>query len=154
MLRNAATITINFDLSGADCHDVVDEHWINGYPTPIANPMSTYPRYHDYRKSWGINAMGGVVVEVEADGGVAGIGELAYLVKGNLHYLKSGKTAKTRSVHSIGVSIGGEPACYIVEHHLSRFVEGQNPADVELIWDQMFRSTLNYGRKGLPMLAK
>ena len=27
----------------------------------------------------------------------------------------------------VGVSIGGEPACYIVEHHLSRFVEGQDP---------------------------
>lgn len=63
-----------FVLTGADCHDVVDKHWINGYPTPIANPMSGYPRYHDYRKSWGINAMGGVVVEVEAEGGVTGIG--------------------------------------------------------------------------------
>jgi L-alanine-DL-glutamate epimerase-like enolase superfamily enzyme len=50
-----------------------------------------------------------------------------------------------------GVSIGGEPACYIIEHHLSRFVEGQDPTNVELIWDQMFRSTINYGRKGLPL---
>ena len=24
-----------------------------------------------------------------------------------------------------GVSIGGEPACYIIEKHLSRFIEGQ-----------------------------
>ena len=79
----------------------------------------------------------------------------------------------------VGVSIGGEPACYIIEHHLSRFVEGQvrtlcyllsslylflslsyfplpslffqDPANIELMWDQMFRSTINYGRKGLPM---
>ena len=50
-----------------------------------------------------------------------------------------------------GVSIGGEPACYIVEHHLSRFVEGQDPANVEVMWDQMFHGTINYGRKGLPM---
>ena len=87
-----------------------------------------------------------------------------------------------------GVSIGGEPACYIIENHLSRFVEGQvcmcmcvtewevrdptkncgmpwsgmlalacfilpfqDPCNVELIWDQMYRSTLHYGRKGLPM---
>ena len=50
-----------------------------------------------------------------------------------------------------GVSIGGEPACYIIENHLSRFVEGQDPSDIELMWDQMFRSTLNYGRKGLPL---
>ena len=26
---------------------------------------------------------------------------------------------------SEGVSIGGEPACYIIEKHLSRFIEGQ-----------------------------
>ena len=53
----------------------------------------------------------------------------------------------------VGVTIGGEPGCFIVEKHLSRFVEGQDPRDVELMWDQMFRSTLNYGRKGLPLQA-
>ena len=53
----------------------------------------------------------------------------------------------------MGVTIGGEPGCYIVEKHLSRFVEGQDPRDVELMWDQMFNSTLNYGRKGLPLQA-
>ena len=52
-----------------------------------------------------------------------------------------------------GVSTGGDPACYIIENHLSRFVEGEDPRNVERIWDQMFRSTLNYGRKGLPMLV-
>lgn len=58
---------------------MADQHWINGYPTPVANPMSVHPRYHDYRKSWGINAMGGVVVEVEAEGGVTGVGKGAGL---------------------------------------------------------------------------
>lgn len=38
-------------------------------------------------------------------------------------------------------------------HQRSRFVEGQDPRDVELMWDQMFRATLNYGRKGLPIQA-
>ncbi len=42
--------------------------------------MSSYPRYHDYRKSWGINAMGGVVVEVEAEGGVTGVGEVDHMM--------------------------------------------------------------------------
>ena len=37
--------------------------------------MSSYPRYHDNHESWGLNAMGGVVVEVEAEGGVTGVGE-------------------------------------------------------------------------------
>ncbi len=66
-----------------------------------------------------------MVVEVEADDGTTGV----------------------------GVTIGGEPGCYIVENHLSRFVEGQDPRNVELMWDQMFRGTLNYGRKGLPLQA-
>eukprot|EP00731_Ephydatia_muelleri_P036122 Em0202g12a len=110
---------------GADCHDVEDKHWINGHPVPIANPMSCYPLYQAHRKSWGINALGSIIVEVECEDGTVGV----------------------------GVSIGGEPACYIVEHHLSRFVEGQDPRNVELIWDQMFKGTLNYGRKGLPIQA-
>ncbi|KAJ1445909.1 enolase C-terminal domain-like protein [Pelagophyceae sp. CCMP2097] len=113
---------------GADCHDVADEHWINGNDpstgrTPIANPMSAYSQYAGARKSWGINALGGLVVEVEADDGTCGV----------------------------GVTIGGEAGCIIIEAHLSRFVEGRDPRDVEGIWDQMFRATLNYGRKGLAL---
>jgi len=73
----------------------------------------------------GINAIGSMVVEVEAEDGTCGV----------------------------GVTIGGEPACYIVEQHLARFVEGQDPRNVELMWDQMFRASLNYGRKGLPVQA-
>lgn len=85
--------------------------------------MSGYKQYAGARKSWGINALGGLVVEVEAEDGTTGV----------------------------GITIGGEPGCYIVEHHLSRFVEGCDPRDVELMWDQMWRSTINYGRKGLPI---
>ena len=108
---------------GADCHDVADDHWILGNPYPIANPMSGYDQYAKSRKSWGINALGTLVVEVEAEDGTCGV----------------------------GVTIGGEPGCFIVENHLSRFVEGQDPTDIELMWDQMWRSTINYGRKGLPL---
>jgi len=123
------------DVQGADCHDVADMHWINGNlplgtgpeqeMLPIANPMSGHSEYKRHRKSWGINAIGSMVVEIEADDGTCGC----------------------------GVTIGGMPGCYIVENHLARFVEGQDPRNVELMWDQMFRSTLNYGRKGLPIQA-
>lgn len=65
--------------AGADCHDVDDQHWINGHPTPIANPMSAYPRYQQYRKSWGINALGSVIVEVETEDGTTGVGEFKLL---------------------------------------------------------------------------
>ena len=51
------------------------------------------------------------------------------------------------------MTTAGEPGCYIVEKHLSRFVEGQDPRNIETMWDQMWRATINYGRKGLPLQA-
>lgn len=104
---------------GADCHKQAEGHWI--VDSDIANPMSVYEQYRKSRTSWGIDAMGSVVVEVELSNGMMGV----------------------------GISIGGDAACYIVEKHLSRFVEGQDPANVELIWDQCWRATINYGRKGI-----
>ena len=87
--------------------------------------MSVYEQYRDSRTSWGIGALGSVIVEVELEDGTIGV----------------------------GISIGGEAACFCVENHLSRFVEGQDPTNVELIYDQMWRSTMNYGRKGLAIQA-
>lgn len=107
---------------GADYHDQAADHWIVGR---IATPMSRYPEYRSTRTSWGINALGTVVVEVEARDGTVGV----------------------------GVSTGGMPAAWIIEHHLSRFVVGSEPSQVERIWDQMFSSSLYYGRKGLVLNA-
>ncbi|KAL7483972.1 hypothetical protein ACHAW6_009614 [Cyclotella cf. meneghiniana] len=109
---------------GADCHRQSSGHWI--VDSPIANPMSVYAQYRDSRTSWGIGALGSVIVEVE---------------------LNDCKTI------GVGISIGGEAACFMIEHHLSRFVEGQDPSNVELIWDQMWRATMNYGRKGIAIQA-
>jgi L-rhamnonate dehydratase len=109
--------------TGADYHNQSDKHWI--IDLPIANPMSIYEEYRAKRTSWGINALGTVIVEVELDDGTVGI----------------------------GCSIGGEPACFIIEKHLSRFVEGQDVRNVELLWDQMWRATIPYGRKGLALHA-
>ena len=53
----------------------------------------------------------------------------------------------------IGVSTGGTPAAWLIEHHLARFVEGQRVDRLERIWDQLWRSTLFYGRKGLVVNA-
>ena len=36
---------------------------------------------------------------------------------------------------------------------MARFAEGQDPNNVELIWDQCWRSTVNYGRKGIAVQA-
>lgn len=87
----------------------------------IASPMSKYEEYRASRKSCGLGVLGTLVVELEAENGVTGF----------------------------AVSTGGDPAAWIVEKHLSRFLEGADPGHVEKIWDQMFLATLPYGRKGL-----
>lgn len=51
------------------------------------------------------------------------------------------------------VGVGNGAAAYILEHHLKPILLGQNPFDVELLWEKMYRSTLNYGRKGLVIEA-
>ena len=100
-----------------DYHNHDDWHWI--VDTPISNPMSGYAKYSGSRASWGIDALGTVVAEVELEDGTVGVGP----------------------------SIGGNPACHIIEHHLSRFVEGQDVRNTNLMWDQMYRATMPYGRK-------
>ncbi len=103
---------------GGDYHDQTGTHWIDDH---IATPMSKYPAYRQSRRTFGINVLGTLVVEVEASDGTVGF----------------------------AVTTGGEPAAWIVENHLARFIEGAKITDIELMWDQMYRSTLFYGRKGL-----
>lgn len=91
----------------------------------IATPMAKYPAYRASRQSFGINVLSTLVVEVEADDGTVGF----------------------------AAAVGGEPAAWIVERHLARFVEGASVADLERVWDQMFLGTLHYGRKGLVLNA-
>ena len=107
---------------GADYHDREGGHWIDDH---IATPMSRYPDYRQSRRSFGINVLGTLVVEIEAADGTTGF----------------------------AVTTGGEPAAYIVEHHLARFVEGRDPSSIEKIWDQMYFATQHYGRKGLVVNA-
>jgi L-rhamnonate dehydratase len=107
---------------GADYHDQNTGHWIDDH---IATPMSVYPEYRQSRQSFGINVLGTLVVEIEADDGTVGF----------------------------AVTTAGELGAFIVEKHLARFVEGARVTDIEKIWDQMYRSTLFYGRKGVVLNA-
>ena len=91
----------------------------------IATPMSIYPEYKATRTSFGINALKTLVVEVEADNGVTGF----------------------------GITTGGYPAAWLVMNHLDRFVVGKDANSIEMIWDQMYRASLYYGRKGIVMNA-
>ena len=91
----------------------------------IATPMAKYPPYRASRQSFGVNVLGTLVVELEASDGTVGF----------------------------GVTAGGEPGAWIVEKHLARFLEGAPITETERIWDQMYLSTLHYGRKGLVVNA-
>ena len=56
---------------GADYHDQEGYHWIDDH---ISTPMSRYPGYDQSRRSFGINVLGTLVVEVEANDGTVGFG--------------------------------------------------------------------------------
>jgi L-rhamnonate dehydratase len=103
---------------GADYHDQADGHWIDDH---IATPMARYPEYRQSRRSFGIDVLGTLVVEIEASDGTVGF----------------------------AVTTGGEIGAFIVERHLARFLEGQRVTDIEKMWDQMYYATLYYGRKGV-----
>jgi L-rhamnonate dehydratase len=100
-------------------------HWI--FDTKIASPMSVWPEYRDERRSWGIGALGSVVIEVETSTGVTGVAP----------------------------SVGGPAAAFLVERHLARFVEGKpvTRAAIEETWEQLYRASLYYGRRGLAVNA-
>jgi L-rhamnonate dehydratase len=108
---------------GADYHARAGEHWIT--KTVIATPMSRYPEYQKTRTSFGIGVLGSLLVEVETDDGTVGF----------------------------SVTTGGLPAAYMVEKHFRRFVVGQPACNVELMFDQMFRASMYYGRKGVTLNA-
>jgi L-rhamnonate dehydratase len=102
---------------GGDYHDQAPGHWIDDH---IATPMSKYREYEQSRQSFGLNVLGTLVVEVEADNGTKGF----------------------------AISTGGEMGCFIVEKHLNRFIEGKSVSDIKLIHDQMLNATMYYSGSG------
>ena len=61
---------------------------------------------------------------------------------------------KTRQgLTGYGMGGGGGAAAYIIEHHLGPLITGANPLHVEAIWEQMYNSSLFYGRKGVTVMA-
>ena len=58
-----------------------------------------------------------------------------------------------QGIHGFGMGGGGEAAQLIIEKHLSGLLMGMNPLRVELLWDQMYSSSLFYGRRGVAIMA-
>lgn len=97
--------------------------WLN--EIQVSTPMSIYPQYHGRRGGWRGPNTQDVYVEVEAEDGLTGL----------------------------GVTRGGAVARAIIDGHLKPLLLGADPRRVELLWEQMHRATLAYGRKGAPVMA-
>lgn len=93
--------------------------------TVVANPMSIYPEYRARRSSWLGLMLQPVFVQVDTDAGITGLGQTS----------------------------GGAAAAAIIEKQFKGLLVGRDPFDIEMLWDQMFRSSLPFGRKGLAVMA-
>ena len=91
----------------------------------VANPMSIYPRYKAVRSLFNPDPgkLDDFVVEITTDRGIKGRGA------------------------------GGRGGDAIVNGHLTKLLMGEDPFDIERLWDIMWRSTMSYGRKGVTMNA-
>lgn len=89
----------------------------------VANPMSVYAKYKPMRSLFMADDLGPEAVEITTDKGVKGIG------------------------------YGGPGAGFVIEKHLTKLLLGEDPFNVEQLWDILWRSTLYYGRKGLVVHA-
>ncbi len=87
----------------------------------VASPMSLYPEYRARRSLFLPDAgkMQGFTVEISTDKGVTGYGQ--------------------------GGTLGGE----VVEQHFVKFLIGQDPFNIEKIWDILWKSSIYYDRAGI-----
>lgn len=109
----------------------------------ISTPMTRWAQYRGSRTSWGINVLGSFCVEIEATDGTKGF----------------------------ATGFGGPPACWLVHQHFERFLLGAgtsyrfsllnmsqanlfpplDPRDTNDLFEKMYRGSMFYGRKGLPV---
>jgi len=89
----------------------------------VANPLSIYPRFKPRRSLFFADDLGPDTVLVETDKGITGFGH------------------------------GGPAAGFVAERHLAKLLVGEDPFQVERLWDIMWRGTLYYGRKGVAVHA-
>jgi len=92
---------------------------------PPASPMSRYPEFAGSLASWSW-PQATVLIRIESDSGHSGIG-----------WAEDGVGAIST----------------IIAKHLQRFLLGADPLAMELLWDQMFRASIPYGRKGVAIEA-
>ena len=91
----------------------------------VANPMSIYPEYKAQRSLFQPSTpeMGGFTVEIATDKGLKGYGA------------------------------GGPGGGLVVEKHFVKLLLGEDPANLERLWDILWRSSMSYGRAGIAINA-
>jgi len=91
----------------------------------VANPMSIYSEYKATRSLWNPDPgkFDGFTVEISTDKGLKGYGA------------------------------GGAGGGAVIEQHLVKLLVGQNPFNIERIWDILYRSTMPYGQAGIAINA-
>jgi L-rhamnonate dehydratase len=104
------------------------QYWGGGWQTNslIANPMSVYPQYARVRALWMGPGQDPYAIEILTDEGVTGCA---------VNYG------------------GGFASCSLITQHFGRFLIGQDPFNIEMIWDQMYRSSMPYGLGGITAMA-
>jgi L-rhamnonate dehydratase len=91
----------------------------------VANPMSLYPEYKARRSLFQPDPgkLAGFTVEISTDKGLKGYGS------------------------------GGTGGGVVVTDHLTKLLVGEDPFNLERIWDILWRSTMYYGRAGVAINA-
>jgi len=120
------------EITNIDVTKVSTESWGEFVEFPLVTVMSKYEEYNNAegdnpqaRRKW-MGPVGDVVVEVETDAGITGVGH------GNW---------ATGAIETI------------VDETLSKLVVGEDPQERERLWDVMYRATIPFGRKGAAIEA-
>lgn len=92
--------------------------------TRVASPMSRFPRFAEQRSSW-MWPTKKTFVRIESDDGASGW----------------------------SCTNGGEIVEMIVNGHLARLLQGEDPAEIEVLWSQMVAALLPNDRSGFAMMA-
>ncbi len=120
------------EITAVSATNVSTESWGEFVEFPLVTVMSEYEEYNNAegdnpqaRRKW-MGPVGDVVVEVETDAGITGVGH------GNW---ATGAIAT------------------IVDETLSKLIVGEDPHERETLWDVMYRATIPFGRKGAAVEA-